>query len=217
MKRPAGPDEGSGEASAQAPEPADDPSRGKGLFRGALGVQIGVQTLLRALVLVVGIAACGLLVAAEVTPLYTIEVNGLACEPAEPELAEQCSPSRAEQGNHALVVLAVFTVILTLVAAVFRNRPAALALAAVGIAAVVLVLVRDAPLLDETGAIGLRFESAATMPAIGFVLSIAGGIAAAAAGALGVAASFIGDRDRGDAPGGRAGSMPRPLSSRRRA
>lgn len=182
-------------AAAPAPESEGDASR-KGRFRLrailALGRDLSTPTgALRAAALALGIVASVLLVIAELAPVYTIEVSGLPCEPAEPELAEECEPSGADRHSYALFVLALLALVMALGAGLARSLPAAAALALTGLAVLAIVLIGDAPHVNETGAIGLRFEEAAAMPGSGFWLSLAGGAAALLAGAAGLAAAFV--------------------------
>lgn len=138
-------------------------------------------------VLVLGLAAFILLVAAELAPVYTIDVNGLPCEPAEPALADLCSPSGGDRHTYALLMLGVLAPLMAWGAGVGRSVPAAVALAVVGLTALAIVLIGDLPDVTETGEIGLRFEQAEASPASGFYLSLIGGAAALVGGMLGLA------------------------------
>lgn len=130
-----------------------------------------------------------LLIAAELSPVLEIEVNGLPCAPADPALAEQCTPSGADRHSWALAVLGLLVAALAWGAGIGASRPAALALLVAGVAVLAIVLVSDLPDVDETGEIGLLFEAAAASPASGFWLSLAGGAVALIAGVLGLIAA----------------------------
>jgi hypothetical protein len=138
-------------------------------------------------VVVLGAASLALLLAAELAPVYTIDVNGLPCEPAEPTLADLCSPSGGNRHSYALLVLGLLAAVMAWGAGVGRSAPAALALTVVGLAVFAIVLIGDLPDVTETGEIGLRFEQAEASPASGFYLSLLGGAAALLAGVIGLA------------------------------
>jgi hypothetical protein len=136
-------------------------------------------------VLALGVLAAVLMVAAELSPVLEITVNGLPCNVADPELAEQCAPTGADRHSWALALLGLLVLVMAWGAGVGASRPAAWALAIAGAATLAIVLVGDLPDIDETGQVGLLFEAAAATPASGFWLSLAGGVAALAAGAIG--------------------------------
>ncbi len=136
---------------------------------------------------VLGAASFALLLAAELAPVYTIEVNGLPCEPAEPALADLCSPSGGDRHSYALLVLGLLAPLMAWGAGTGGSSPAALALVVVGLAVLAIVLVGDLPDVTETGEVGLRFEQAEADPASGFYLSLLGGAAALLAGVVGLA------------------------------
>ena len=99
------------------------------------------------------------------------------------DLSDGCETTGLEQHGGALIVLGVAALLLTLVAARGTNRPAALALMAIGALAVVLALVRDLDQADETGVVGLRYEEARAVIGPGLYLEIAaGGLCVLAAG-----------------------------------
>lgn len=188
-RRAAPGNEAPGGAGETPPGPGDDASRkGTDRLRALTGGRAG-STALRTGVVAVGLAACGLLVAGELSPVYEIQVNGLACEPAEPELAELCAPTGAERHTFALLVLAVLGALMSVGAGLRRSAPAAGALTAVGVAALAIVLIGDAPDVNETGVLGLRFDQAEAEPASGFWLSLVGGALALLAGVLGLLAN----------------------------
>lgn len=155
------------------------------------GAEIAGAGLAGVAVLALGVAASVVLVAAELSPIITIEIlTGGSCEIlADPELREQCSPTGGSRHSWALAVLGVLVLVMAWGAGVGRSRPAALALLAAGVAVLAIVLVGDIPEVNETGEIGLRFDEAEAQPASGFYLSLIGGVLALAAGALALARS----------------------------
>jgi hypothetical protein len=127
-----------------------------------------------AAVLVLALVAAILLVAAELSPVLEITVNGLPCPP-DISLLESCSPTGGSRHFWGLALLGAFGLAMAWGAAVGHSRPAAFALLAVGGAVLAIVLIADLPQIDDTGHIGQLFEAAAATPAKGFWLSLAGG------------------------------------------
>jgi hypothetical protein len=81
----------------------------------------------------------------------------------------------------ALALLALFA--LAMAAGALRGaRPAAFALAAVGIVALALIVITDVPNLNRVGFIGQLYEDAVAGPRVGFYLETAGAVALIAAG-----------------------------------
>jgi hypothetical protein len=132
------------------------------------------------------LASLALLVAAELSPVFTIEIQPAgSCEIlAEPELRAQCAPTGASRHSWALALIGVLVLLMALAAGPVGSRAAALALVVAGVAVLAIVLLRDLPTLDETGEIGVRFQAASAGPASGFWLALAGGAAAIATGVL---------------------------------
>jgi hypothetical protein len=142
--------------------------------------QITLGEPIGALVAVLGILASLMALAAVFLPVYEITVNTLPCEPAEVELAEQCS----QNGSIALLPLAALALLMALGAGPGGSRPATWALIATGAAILLLILVFDLPKLGTTGQIGSNFEAAATAPGAGFWLELLAGLLAVGAGVL---------------------------------
>jgi hypothetical protein len=83
----------------------------------------------------------------------------------------------------ALLIVAVFAA--AMVAGALRGaRPAAIALAVLGLVALLIAAVGDVPDLDETGFIGEVYEDAAAGPSAGFYLETLGGVLLLAGGGL---------------------------------
>jgi hypothetical protein len=137
-------------------------------------------------VLALGVLAAVLLVVAELSPVLEITVDGRACRLADPELADQCAPTGASRHLGGLALLGLLALAMAWGAGVGGSRPASFALVAAGAAVLAIVLLIDLPDVGETGQIGVLFEAAAAAPGSGFWLSLAGGVAALAAGALGL-------------------------------
>jgi hypothetical protein len=83
----------------------------------------------------------------------------------------------------ALLIVAAFGA--AMVAGALRGaRPAAIALAVLGLVALGIALIGDVPDLNETGFIGEVYEDAAAGPSAGFYLETLGGALLLAGGAL---------------------------------
>jgi len=83
----------------------------------------------------------------------------------------------------ALLIVAAFSA--AMVAGALRGaRPAAIALAVLGLVALGIAVVGDVPDLNETGFIGEVYEDAAAGPSAGFYLETLGGALLLAGGAL---------------------------------
>ena len=135
--------------------------------------------------LALGLIGGVLLVVAEFSTIVSIDVaSGTCAEQAGADLSDGCETTGLEQHGGALIVLGVAAVVLALAAARGANRPAALALIAVGVLAVGLALVRDLDKADETGVVGLRYEEARAVIGPGLYLEIAAGGLCVLAGGL---------------------------------
>ena len=83
----------------------------------------------------------------------------------------------------ALLIVAAFAAVM--VAGALRGaRPAMVALAVLGLVALLIAVVGDVPDLDETGFIGEVYEDAAAGPSAGFYLETLGGVLLLAGGGL---------------------------------
>jgi hypothetical protein len=83
----------------------------------------------------------------------------------------------------ALLVVAAFAVLMA-AGAVRRARPAAIAVAVLGLAALLIAVVGDVPHLHQTGFIGEVYEGATAGPKAGFYLETLGAILLLATGTL---------------------------------
>jgi hypothetical protein len=91
--------------------------------------------------------------------------------------------SGGDRHGPALALLALFGLLMA-VGTLRGARPAALALAAVGVAALVIVVITDLPDLNKVGFIGRLYENAVAGPRIGFYLESAGAVLMLLAGGL---------------------------------
>ncbi len=134
-----------------------------------------------------GTVAALLMIAAELTPLFEVQVVTASCEDlAQPDLADLCVTRGGEQHAYGLLLLALVTLLMSLGAGLGRSRPAAAALVAVGVVVLGITLALDLPDSRSTGEIGRDFAEARAVIRPGLWLELAGGVLAVAAGALGL-------------------------------
>jgi hypothetical protein len=116
-------------------------------------------------------------------------------------------------GHHgyALLVIAVAGVLMAL-GAWRGSRPAAVALAVLGVAALVIVLVVDLPDVDATGLYGRNYEQATAKASVGFRVEAVGAVLLLFAGVvtavLGPTAGISGPDGRRQQGGRRGDSAP---------
>jgi hypothetical protein len=140
---------------------------------------------LRLAVLALGLTAGLLMLVAELSTIWSVDVVTASCgDLADPSLADACARKGYEAHLFALIVLGLLVLVMAWGAARGASRPAALALVAIGAVVLAIALIGDAPKVDETGRIGQNFDEAEANPGAGFYLEIAGGVLAVLAGAL---------------------------------
>jgi hypothetical protein len=140
---------------------------------------------LRLAVLALGLTAGLLMLIAELSTIWSVDVVTASCSDlADPSLADACVRKGYEAHLFALIVLGLLVLVMTWGAARGASRPAALALVAIGAVVLAIALIGDASKVDETGRIGQNFDEAEANPGAGFYLEIAGGILAVLAGGL---------------------------------
>jgi hypothetical protein len=145
---------------------------------------------LRRLAAALSIVAAGLLVAAEFTTVFEVTVGSLE--------VVQRSATGGENHGYALLVVAVFAVVLTLLGLRGGGRAPGLALVALGIVVLVVALAVDLPDTRGSGRLpeSLAYEDARARAGAALGLELVGGVLLVAAGGLLAAA-------RGGAPVGR--------------
>jgi hypothetical protein len=87
----------------------------------------------------------------------------------------------------ALLIVALFAIVM-IAGAVRGARPAMIAVAVLGLAALLIAVIGDVPDLNETGFIGEVYEDAAAGPKLGFYLETLGAVLLLAGGGLMLAA-----------------------------
>lgn len=100
-----------------------------------------------------------------------------------------CSQGAGDRHSNAQMVLAVFAIVATIVAIYGGSRPAAYAVAAVGILALLIFLISDLRVVNATGSLdescgsgGASFFDAEAVPQGGFWLEMVGALALAVTG-----------------------------------
>jgi hypothetical protein len=139
---------------------AIDYSKGSRAFRSAPGLLA-----LRFLLALAGAAGVVLLLASTFAAVIEIRVVTVV----------QDSISGYERHSVALVLIAVFAGLM-LAGALRGARPAMLALAACGVAVLLIALLGDLPDSGETGRLGALYEDAQAETGTGFYLETLGGI-----------------------------------------
>jgi hypothetical protein len=127
---------------------------------------------LPAALLFTGLAGGLLLVAAELSTIVEVSVAGSVISRV----------SGADQHSWAVGLLGAIALPLAVAAVVAPSRPAAIALAGVGLIALAIVLVGDLPDVRRTG-VNIALQPAVARAGTGFWLEIAGGAVLLAAGA----------------------------------
>src|SRR3954454_20710423 len=116
--------------------------------------------------LALALLACLLLAVAEFTHLYSIHVITVTVK----------SGTVGAHHGYALLIVAVAAAAMAFAATTGGSRPAALALLALAVVALVVALAIDLPVVDDTGLYGRDFEQARAQAEIGFKLATAGAI-----------------------------------------
>ena len=135
-----------------------------------------------------GLAAAVLMVLVDLLPIVSVDVANGSCEviqDSSPDLAEACEQSGFERHGPAMVLLGVLCAVMAWGAGMRGSRPAAAALAVLGLVVLGIALLIDLPVTDDTGAIGPRFEGATAQAEIGFTLELVAGALALGAGVAG--------------------------------
>src|SRR4051812_49364160 len=148
-------------ARASASEPTED-------YTTWTGVSLAL--------LAAGLAGGALLIAADLSTLVQIKVITVVKERL----------TGHDQHSWAMAILGLAALPLAWGAARRHARPAMLALALIGLAAVLIALIGDLPDTRSTGVIGQRYEEAAAQAGPGFYFETAGGVLLLVAGVGGL-------------------------------
>jgi hypothetical protein len=126
-----------------------------------------------------------LLVVTEFSTVASVDVAGGSCEvisDTDPELADRCTLTGFDRNGGAFLLVAALVLLMAWGAGLGRSRPAAIALAAVGVLVLGWALLVDLPVTNETGAIGTNFEGATAAAGPGLTLELVAGALALGAG-----------------------------------
>src|ERR687892_1866187 len=128
-----------------------------------------------------------LLVVTEFSVVASVDVASGSCEVIQdtnPELADRCELSGFERNGGSFLLLAALAGVMAWGAGIGGSQPAAVALAAVGVAVLGWALLVDLPETNETGVLGQNFEGATAAAGPGLTIEIVAGVLALAAGAV---------------------------------
>ena len=132
-----------------------------------------------------GLAAALLMVLAEVSNLYAIEVDTATCSDlADVDLADKCETTGGEQHSFALALIAILTAVMAVGAGLGGSRPAGFALLGAGVIVLLITLLGDLPDTTKTGEVGSNFTSAQAEKGAGFWFELVAGVLALVAGGL---------------------------------
>ena len=134
-----------------------------------------------------GVLAAVLLIVTEFSIIASVDVASGSCQVIQdtnPELADRCELSGLERNGGSFILLAGLTAFMAWGAGVGGSRPAAIALAVVGVAVLAWSLLVDLPVTNETGALGRNFEGATAAAEAGLTIEIVAGALALLAGAI---------------------------------
>jgi hypothetical protein len=163
------------------PKAVGDSSRGTAAFRARFRRSGAVGPVILAL----GVGAALALILAEVSTLYSIEVETASCSDlADPDLTDACDTTGGEQHSYALIPVALLVAVMAVGAGLGGSRPAGFALLAAGMIVLGIALIADLSATTKTGEIGSNFASAEAVKGTGFWLELGGGLLASLAGAL---------------------------------
>jgi hypothetical protein len=177
--------------SATPPEANTEYSRGVRVSRGAGFAAAGPLSSVGAVFAAAGLLGSLLLFVAEFTTLYSVNVEG------EKVVAIQ-TQTAGSHNAYAMLPIAVLGALLSVAAYRTMNRPALLALAVLGVAALLIAVVGDLP---DAHAHGLthHYQLASNSPGPGLYLETLGGVLLLLAGGLGLTA-VRGERGPAAAP-----------------
>jgi hypothetical protein len=138
----------------------------------------------------VGVLGALLVLLTEFTTIYSVDVltSGTCEEIADPAARDACQTSGFEQHGGAFILLGLVGLLMAVGAGKGASKPAATALAAIGMVVLAFALARDLPKSNDTGLVGIQYEEAKAAPRGGLYLEIAGGILCVGAGVLRLAA-----------------------------
>jgi len=130
----------------------------------------GVPSPVQLALLVLPLVGAGLLVAAEFSTLYEVQVVTA--------VPDGGSFATGPHHGYAMAVIAVGIAVMSVGAVLGGSRPAAVAVLVLALGALAIALAVDLPDVDQTGLIGRTYDAAEAVPRAGLYLEIAGGCCA---------------------------------------
>jgi hypothetical protein len=175
------------ERGAEAvPEAANDASRGDAGRTSARGRGIAVRIKASGpfgwLLLVLGFAAAVLLVVADLSEISYRTIGIGAC--VDRAGSGVCTTSGHESHAWALVILAPFVLVMAWGAVVGRSRAAGLALAAIGVAVLLIALAIDQPKLDDKRGLDTLYDDVVGHAGSAFKIELVAGVLLVLVGGL---------------------------------
>lgn len=141
--------------------------------------------------LVLGGGAGLAMIVTEFLTLSSFDIGITSCQDAlnvtQGKFTKLCTTTGHQHHHWALVVLGLLAIAMTLGVVVGRSRPAAVALTGIGVAVLVIAVAIDHPYFDKTRGLELLFPQNQIhgKSGTGYLVEIAAGVAAIAAGGLG--------------------------------
>jgi hypothetical protein len=162
-------------------------ARSLAIPRPPAGLTTAVARIAPVVLLAAGIVA---LIAAELSTLREIKAVTVVPEGG-------LTKGGAHHG-YALAVIAVAAAVMGVGAIRGGSRPAAAAVAVLGLVALAIVLLIDYPSLDDTGIIGRTYDLAEASPSTGFWLELGGSLALLASGLMLLRRQVVVARERSE-------------------
>ena len=183
--------------------PVREDSRGKRVSRGPLGSRMNASFVLGAALAGAAFAGAILLIVADLSTLIAVKTVTVTVK----------NISGGSHHSYALLILGVFALPMAYGATRRGSRPAMAALIAIGMVALVIMLVVDLPDIHKTGDIGQLYKPASASESSGFYLETLGAFLLLIAGSAGLFLSSPSRRParpRRERPPRRDSEPPRP-------
>jgi hypothetical protein len=135
-------------------------------------------------VALLSVAAALALFASYFATVVYVTVGSASCQDRAEQRAADCVKSGGDEHSIAFIQLALALVAMAVAAAAGGSRLAGLAIAAIGVVALVTALASDLPQTHRAGALASDFSAARAHPGAGLWLEIVGGAVALVAGVL---------------------------------
>ena len=124
---------------------------------------------------VLGVVGALLVLLTEFSTIAEIEIGGAPCDSAVVATQDECRITGFEQHGGALILLGVLSLAMSYGAGRGRSKPAAVALAAIGITVLGFALTSDRQKTKETGLVERNYAQAGAKAGAGFYAELTGG------------------------------------------